>query len=433
MLTLGSSGPLRGEISLPGDKSISHRAVMFGALARGTTYIEGFSDGTDCLSTVDCFRRLGVDIILSEDRRCVRVKGQGMRGLSPKENEVRLYTGNSGTTTRIISGILSPQSFTSILSGDSSVNRRPMERIIKPLRAMGAHIVSLEGNSCAPLKITGSPLKGITWHSPVASAQVKSAILCAGLYAEGPTTVIEPALSRDHTERMLRSFGALVTSAPCSGGYAATVLPCEELLPSDLLIPGDISSAAYFIAAALLVPGSRILIRGVGINPSRAGILEAALAMGGRIEYLNRRSAAEPSADLLISSSSLHGCTIGGSMIPTLIDEIPVLAVMAACADGTTVIKDAAELRFKESDRIAAVTENLRAMGADIEDTPDGMIIRGGKPLHGASVRTFGDHRLAMSFAAAALAADGETTLDDETCAAVSYPGFFDALKSLSV
>ena len=422
MLTLGSSGPLRGEISLPGDKSISHRAVMFGALARGTTYIEGFSDGTDCLSTVDCFRRLGVDIILSEDRRCVRVKGQGMRGLSPKENEVRLYTGNSGTTTRIISGILSPQSFTSILSGDSSVNRRPMERIIKPLRAMGAHIVSLEGNGCAPLKITGSPLKGITWHSPVASAQVKSAILCAGLYAEGPTTVIEPALSRDHTERMLRSMGALVTSAPCSGGYAATVLPCEELLSSDLLIPG-----------ALLLPGSRVLIRGVGINPSRAGILEAVSAMGGRIEYLNRRSGAEPAADLLISSSSLHGCTIGGSMIPALIDEIPVLAVMAAFADGTTVIKDAAELRFKESDRIAAVTENLRAMGADIEDTPDGMIIRGGKPLHGASVRTRGDHRLALSFAAAALAADGETTLDDETCAAVSYPGFFDALKSLSV
>ncbi len=433
MLTLRSSGPLRGEITVPGDKSISHRSVMFGALAQGTTYIEGFLDGADCLSTIDCFRRLGAEIILSRDRRSVRVAGRGMRGLCPEGSEVRLYTGNSGTTTRIISGILSPQPFTSILSGDASVNRRPMERIIKPLTAMGARILSLEGNGCAPLKITGSPLHGITWHSPVASAQVKSAILCAGLYADAPSTVIEPALSRDHTERMLRQFGASVSSAPCPGGYAASVLPCEELHACDILIPGDISSAAYFIAASLLLPGSRVLIRNVGINPTRAGILEAVTAMGGRIEYLNRRSEGEPAADLLVTSSSLHGCTIEGAMIPALIDEIPVLAVMAACAEGTTVIKDAAELKVKESDRIATVTENLRAMGADIEPTPDGMIIKGGKPLHGAFIRTYGDHRLAMSFAVAALAAEGETFLDDEACAGVSYPGFFDALKSLSV
>lgn len=432
MLTLRPSGPLKGEISIPGDKSISHRSVMFGALAQGTTYIEGFLDGADCLSTIDCFRRLGVDIRLSDDRHSVRVFGRGMRGLCPAESQVRLYTGNSGTTTRIISGILSPQPFTSILSGDASVNRRPMERIIKPLTAMGADILSLEGNGCAPLRITGSSLHGITWHSPVASAQVKSAILCAGLYADSPTTVIEPALSRDHTERMLEQFGASVRSAPCPGGYSASVFPCGELHASDILIPGDISSAAYFIAASLLIPGSSVLIRNVGINPTRAGILEAVSAMDGKIEFLNRRSAGEPAADLLVSSSSLHGCTIEGSMIPALIDEIPVLAVMAACAEGTTVIKDAAELKVKESDRIATVTENLRAMGADIEPTPDGMIIKGGKPLHGAAVRTYGDHRLAMSFAIAAMIADGETSLDDEACAKVSYPGFFDALKSLS-
>lgn len=431
MLTLRPSGPIRGEVSIPGDKSISHRSVMFGALARGTTHIEGFLDGADCLSTIDCFRKLGAEISLSGDRHSVQVTGKGMRGLSPIEGEARLYTGNSGTTTRIISGILAPQSFTSVLSGDASVNRRPMERIIKPLRAMGADILSLEGNGCAPLKITGSPLHGITWHSPVASAQVKSAILCAGLYAESPTAVTEPSLSRDHTERMLARFGASVTSAPCKEGYRASVLPCEELFSTDILVPGDISSAAYFIAAALLLPGSEVLVRSVGINPTRAGILEAVRAMGGKIEYLNRTSDGEPAADLLIRSSSLHGCTIEGDMIPALIDEIPVLAVMAAFAEGTTVIKDAAELKVKESDRIATVTENLRAMGADILPTPDGMIIKGGKPLHGAPVRTYGDHRLAMSFAVAALAAQGETSLDDETCAAVSYPGFFDAMNSL--
>ena len=432
MMTLRPSGPLRGEISVPGDKSISHRSVMFGALAEGTTYIEGFLDGADCLSTIDCFRRLGADIRLSGDRHSVRVEGLGLRGLSPAADRISLYTGNSGTTTRIISGILAPQPFTSILSGDASVNRRPMGRIIKPLAAMGARIVSLEGNGCAPLKITGSPLRGITWHSPVASAQVKSAILCAGLYADSPTRVIEPALSRDHTERMLKCFGASVTSAPCPGGYEAGVLPCSGLHACEISIPGDISSAAYFIAASLLLGGSQVLIRGVGINPTRAGILEAVRAMGGKIEYLNRRPEGEPTADLLVTASPLHGCTLEGDLIPTLIDEIPVLAVMAAFAEGTTVIKDAAELRVKESDRIATVTENLRAMGADVEPAPDGMIIHGGKPLHGAPVRTWGDHRLAMSFAVAALAADGETTLDDETCVCVSYPGFFHALKKLS-
>jgi 3-phosphoshikimate 1-carboxyvinyltransferase len=306
-----------------------------------------------------------------------------------------------------------------------------MGRIIKPLAAMGARIVSLEGNGCAPLKITGSPLRGITWHSPVASAQVKSAILCAGLYADSPTRVIEPALSRDHTERMLKCFGASVTSAPCPGGYEAGVLPCSGLHACEISIPGDISSAAYFIAASLLLGGSQVLIRGVGINPTRAGILEAVRAMGGKIEYLNRRPEGEPTADLLVTASPLHGCTLEGDLIPTLIDELPVCAVMAAYAEGKTVIKDAAELKVKESDRISAMTAALSAMGCDITATDDGMIIDGGRTLHGASVDSCKDHRIAMSMAVAALHADTETQIGDADCVDISYPEFYSDLFSL--
>ncbi len=432
MLQISQKGPLRGEITIPGDKSISHRSVMFGALSKGTTYIQGFLNGADCLSTIDCFRRLGVSISLSEDSHEVKVCGKGLHGLSPLTDPVRLYTGNSGTTTRILSGILAPQPFQSILSGDDSIARRPMKRIMDPLTAMGADILSVQGNGCAPLQISGRPLKGITWHSPVASAQVKSAILCAGLYAEGETAVIEPALSRDHTERMLSGFGASVETAPCQGGYRSAIKPCQELYARDVLVPGDISSAAYFIAAALLVPGSEILIKNVGINPTRAGILKVAEAMGGSIKYLNRKDTDEPVADLLVSCSPLRGTVIEGDIIPTLIDEIPVLAVMAACAEGRTVIRDAAELKVKESDRIATVTENLQAMGADVVPAPDGMIIEGGKPLTGAVIKTYADHRLAMSFAVAGLVSRGEVLLDDEKCADVSYPGFFDTIQKLS-
>ncbi len=403
MYSIRKASPLRGEVTIPGDKSISHRSVMFGALARGTTRISGFLNGQDCLSTVDCFRRLGVRIDLSPDGHSVTVAGKGMRGLTAPERRIRLYTGNSGTTTRIISGILAPQSFTTILSGDNSVNRRPMGRIISPLRSMGADIRSLSDNGCAPLEINGRPLHGTVWRSPVASAQVKSAVLCAGLYADSPTVLIEPSLSRDHTERMLASFGANITSEQKEDGWYASIKPCEELYARDITVPGDISSAAYFIAAASLVPGSELLIRNTGTNPTRAGILQAAKAMGADIRPVNETVQGEPAADLLVRTSS------------------------------ETVIRDAAELKVKESDRIATVTEGLRAMGADITPTDDGMIIRGGRPLHGALIHTYGDHRLAMSFAVAGMIAEGETLLDNAECAAVSYPAFFTDLQRLQM
>ncbi len=433
MYSIHKASPLRGEVTIPGDKSISHRSVMFGALARGTTRISGFLNGQDCLSTVDCFRRMGIRIDLSPDGHSVTVAGKGMRGLTAPDGRIRLYTGNSGTTTRIISGILAPQPFTSILSGDSSVNRRPMGRIISPLGRMGADIRSLSDNGCAPLEINGRPLHGTVWRSPVASAQVKSAVLCAGLYADSPTVLIEPSLSRDHTERMLASFGADITSEQKEDGWHASVEPCEELYARDITVPGDISSAAYFIAAASLVPGSELLIRNTGTNPTRAGILQAARAMGADIRPVSETMQGEPAADLLVRTASLKGTVIEGSLIPALIDELPVLAVMAAAAEGETVIRDAAELKVKESDRIATVTEGLRAMGADITPTDDGMIIRGGRPLHGALIHTYGDHRLAMSFAVAGMIAEGETLLDNAECAAVSYPAFFTDLQRLQM
>ncbi len=432
MLAISGKGPLRGEIRIPGDKSISHRGVMFGSLAEGTTEISGFLPGADCLSTIDCFRRMGISIDLSPDGHSVRVEGRGLHGLRAPGGEVSLYTGNSGTTTRILSGILAPQAFTSILTGDASIEKRPMKRIIDPLLAMGADIVSVRGNGCAPLKITGHPLTGIRYLSPVASAQVKSCVLCAGLYAREETILVEPALSRDHTERMLAAFGASVSSRRTSRGYEASVQPCERLEARKVRVPGDISSAAYFLAAAALVPGSEVLIRGTGINPTRAGILQAAGAMGADISLLNREDGAEPAADILVRHSSLKGTVIEGDIIPALIDELPVLALMAAFAEGTTIIRDAAELKVKETDRIAAVTEGLLAMGARVTPTDDGMVIEGGRPLHGALIHTYGDHRLAMSFAVAGLMADGETLLDDETCVSVSYPSFFSDLNALT-
>ena len=298
---------------------------------------------------------------------------------------------------------------------------------------MGASITSINGNDCAPLRIEGRGLHGITYQSPVASAQVKSAVLCAGLYADSPTVLIEPSLSRDHTERMLASFGANITSEQKEDGWYASIKPCEELYARDITVPGDISSAAYFIAAASLVPGSELLIRNTGTNPTRAGILQAAKAMGADIRPVNETVQGEPAADLLVRTSSLKGTVIEGSLIPTLIDELPVLAVMAAAAKGETIIRDAAELKVKESDRIATVSEGLRAMGADITPTDDGMIIRGGRPLHGALIHTYGDHRLAMSFAVAGMIAEGETLLDNAECAAVSYPAFFTDLQRLQM
>ena len=414
---------LRGELTVPGDKSISHRAVMFGSLAQGTTRITHFLEGADCLSTISCFRKMGVDIERNASE--ILVHGKGLHGLSAS-SEI-LDVGNSGTTTRLISGILAGQSFTSELNGDASIQSRPMKRIMTPLQSMGADIVSIKGNGCAPLRITGKPLQAVHYQSPVASAQVKSCVLLAGMYADGITRVTEPVLSRNHTEIMLNYLGAKVTSQ----GTTASIEPEPVLKAREIQVPGDISSAAYFIAAGLLTPDSQILLQNVGINPTRDGILKRCRAMGADITLLNVNDEGEPVADLLIRSSQLHGTTVEGSIIPTLIDEIPMIAVMAAFAEGTTVIRDATELKVKESDRIAVVTEGLRRMGADIQPTEDGMIIHGGKPLQGAKINSYLDHRIAMSFAVAGTICDGTMDIVNGDCVNISYPGFYKDLYSL--
>lgn len=415
---------LKGEITVPGDKSISHRAVMFGAISRGITEVTNFLQGADCLSTIDCFRRLGITIENSPDR--ILVFGKGLHGL--KQPDGPLDTGNSGTTTRLISGILAGQNFETVLTGDESIQSRPMKRIMEPLTLMGAKISSIRENGCAPLCITGTSLHGVHYLSKVASAQVKSCILLAGLYADGETSVTEPALSRNHTELMLKSFGAQIQAF----GTKASILPAEELFGQKIEVPGDISSAAYFIAAGLIVPGSEILIKNVGINPTRDGILRVCQSMGADITLLNKReNGGELSADILVRHSSLHPVTIEGEIIPSLIDELPVIAVMACFAEGTTVIKDAAELKVKESDRIQVMTENLNRMGAKVTATEDGMIIEGGRQLHGAVIDSHLDHRIAMSFAVAALAAEGETLIQGSDCVTISYPNFYNDLLKL--
>lgn len=416
---------VRGEVTVPGDKSISHRSVMFGSIAKGATEIHNFLEGADCLSTISCFRHMGIEI--ENKAGVVTVHGKGLHGLSAPD--CTLDCGNSGTTTRLISGILAPQPFSVTLTGDASIQKRPMRRIIEPLSLMGADIKSVNGNDCAPLRITGSPLKGIHYHSRVASAQVKSSILLAGLYADGETSVTEPQLSRNHTELMLKFFGADVRSE----GTTATVRPVSELYGSKIQVPGDISSAVYFVAAGLILPNSEVLIRNVGINPTRAGLIKVCRDMGADITLLNENhDYSEPTADILVRTSSLHGAEIGGAVIPTMIDELPTVALMACFAEGTTVIRDAAELKIKESNRIAIMTENLKAMGADVEETEDGMIIRGGKPLHGAVVDSHKDHRIAMTFAIAALAAEGETEILDAECVDISYPAFYQDMLSLT-
>lgn len=423
-------GALKGEVQIPGDKSISHRAVMLGSIARGTTEISHFLNGADCLSTIHCFQKMGIEIEQSKD--LVLVHGRGLRGL--KAPRGILDTGNSGTTTRLICGILSGQDFSSVLSGDDSLNSRPMKRIMDPLNQMGARITSIQDNNCAPLRIEPGTLHGIRYVSPVASAQVKSSVLLAGLYADSPVSVTEPVLSRNHTELMLGSFGADISSELHADGSAtASVSPCAELYGQKIQVPGDISSAAYFIAAGLLVPGSRLLVKNVGINPTRAGFLEICRKMGADISYLNRQSqGGEETADLLVTPKPLTGTVIEGAVIPSLIDEIPILAVMAAFAEGTTVIRDAAELKVKETNRIQTVTENLLAMGAEIIPTEDGMIIHGTGALKGTQIQSHLDHRIAMAFSVAALAAEGTTTILDSQCVDVSYPGFFAQLMDLS-
>lgn len=423
-MKLKYTAPLRGELNVPGDKSISHRSIMFGALAQGRTEISHFLTGADCLSTISCFRQMGIEITRDGDK--VTVFGRGLDGLTAPASV--LDAGNSGTTVRLMSGILAGQPFSSTITGDESIRRRPMKRVIQPLTQMNASIASVPGNGCAPLAIRPSQLHGIHYQSPVASAQVKSCILLAGLYADSAVSVTEPVVSRNHSELMLRYFGAGITSQDTT----VTVLPHPTLEGQKINVPGDISSAAYFIAAALLVPGSEILLRNVGVNPTRDGMLRVCRAMGADITLLNEDcSGAEPCADLLVRSSSLHGTVIEGEIIPTLIDELPIIAVLAAFAEGTTVIRDAAELKVKESDRIAVMTECLSAIGCDVTATDDGMIIRGGRPLHGALIDSRKDHRIAMSFAAAALACDGEMKIRDSSCVAISYPGFYDDLAML--
>ena len=423
-MKLSNAKCLQGEISVPGDKSISHRAVMFGSIANGTTEITGFLNSADCNSTIACFSQMGIDI--SKQKNAVLVNGKGLHGLTAPSSV--LDAGNSGTTVRLMSGILSAQSFSSTITGDSSICKRPMKRIMEPLSLMGADITSINQNNCAPLSINGSSLHGISYHTKTASAQVKSSILLAGLYADSKTSVTEPQISRNHSEIMLRAFGADLSASD----KTVSINPATELYAQKVAVPGDISSAAYFIAAGLITPNSEILIKNVGINETRDGIIRVVQSMGGNITLLNERTACgEKIADILVKSSSLKAVTIEGAIIPTLIDELPVIAVLAAYAKGTTVIKDAAELKVKECNRIDAVTRNLQSMGGDITPTDDGFIIRGGSSLHSSNIETCHDHRIAMSFAIADLIADGNNTYDYPECVCISYPSFYDDLRKL--
>lgn len=416
--------PLKGELTIPGDKSISHRAVMLGAISQGTTSVTNFLRGADCLSTISCFRKMGIAI--EENPTEILIHGKGLHGLSAPE--AVLDVGNSGTTMRLLSGILAGQDFSSSLTGDASIRKRPMKRVITPLSLMGASIESIPGNGCAPLAIQGMPLTGIHYQSPVSSAQVKSCVLLAGLYADSTTKVTEPFVSRNHSELMLRSFGAEIQTE----GTTVSVQPDPLLTGQKVEVPGDISSAAYFIAAGLLIPGSEILIKNVGINPTRDGILRVCRAMGADIEILNEQEhCGELTADLLVRHSALKGTVIEGGMIPTLIDELPIIAVMAAFAEGTTIIRDAQELKVKESNRLDIIVHHLKEMGADVTPAPDGMVIRGGKPLTGAVLDSHMDHRIAMSFAIAAMAGNGETEILNSDCVSISYPDFYADLRRL--
>jgi len=415
---------LKGEIQVPGDKSISHRAIMFGAISEGKTRVRNFLQGADCLSTIDCFGKMG--IMIENNITEVLIEGKGLRGLN-KPAQI-LDTGNSGTTTRLISGILAGQNFSCELTGDASIQRRPMKRIIDPLTQMGAKICSIKNNGCAPLRIEPSTIKGIHYQSKVASAQVKSAILLAGLYGSEATSVTEPYVSRNHSEIMLNYFGGNVTTSETT----ATIVPNPILQGQDIIVPGDISSAAFFIVAGLIVPNSEIYLKNVGINPTRDGIIKVCKQMGGNVTLLNVNTAnGEPTADILVKSSELHGIEIGGELIPTLIDEIPIIALLACFAKGKTIIKDAEELKVKESNRLDVMVNNLKAMNADIIATNDGMIIKGGSPLIGTVIDSEDDHRIAMTFAIAGLVAEGTVEILKSECVAISYPNFYTNLEAL--
>jgi len=415
---------LEGTITVPGDKSISHRAVMLGALAQGTTEVSGFLMGDDCLSTIACFRKLGISIELTEKK--VLINGKGLDGL--EESGDVLDVGNSGTTIRLLTGILAGQNFTTFLTGDSSIRKRPMGRITEPLISMGAEIIGRKNATLAPLAIKGGKLQNLKYSTPVASAQVKSALLLAGLYADGWTEVIEPAKSRNHTELMLQAFGAQVEE----GENTARVKGRPALSGRQIKVPGDISSAAFFLAAGALVPEGALTITNVGLNPTRSGIIDVLSQMGAKITVYNKSNLdGEITGDIRVESSSLKGISIGGAMIPRLIDEIPVIAVLAACASGVTEIRDAEELKVKESNRLTAIAEELTKMGARIEELPDGLRIFGGKVLKGTVCASHHDHRIAMALAVAGLRAHGETIINNADIVNVSFPQFAASLESI--
>ena len=429
---LSGGGSLHGSVRVPGDKSISHRALLFGAIATGTTTIEGLLPAEDPLSTAACLRAMGVTISAIDSSGVVRVEGVGLDGL--QEPAQVLDCGNSGTTMRLMLGLLAGRDGRHfVLDGDASLRRRPMARVAKPLAQMGAQINGHDGGNKAPLAIAGQVLSGGTVRTPVASAQVKSALLLAGLTASGSTTVIEPALSRDHSERMLRAFGAELSCNPQGPKGPSVILqPGAVLRGQQVVVPGDISSAAFWLVAGLLVPGAELTIENVGLNPTRTGILDVLEMMQAPLTVLNQRDVAgEPVGDLLVKPAQLKSFNIAGELIPRLVDEIPILAVAALAAEGTSVIADAAELRVKETDRLAVMARQLRAMGAELEESDDGLVIPGGQQLKGADVDSETDHRVAMSLAVAALVAEGNTRIARADAAAVSYPNFWDDLARL--
>ncbi|WP_339227980.1 3-phosphoshikimate 1-carboxyvinyltransferase [Oceanobacillus sp. FSL K6-2867] len=419
------NNPLSGEILVPGDKSISHRAVIFGSLASGITKITHFLDGEDCMRTVEAFREMGVSIDVHDTTLIIRSKG----AKSLAEPIRPLDFGNSGTTTRLMLGILAGLPFFTTIYGDDSLSKRPMDRVVNPLRQMGAIIDGRLNGNLLPIAVRGTAIKGMHYTLPVKSAQVKSAILLAGLFAEGETKVTEPIPTRNHTENMLKAFGADLTT----NGNTITVTNKQELTGTDVHVPGDISSAAFFLVASAIVPGSDVLLKNMGLNPSRTGIIEVLNKMGARIQIVAEHSTSgEAFGNVRVAHGPLKGITIEGEIIPRLIDEIPVIALLATQAEGTTVIKNAEELRVKETDRIKAIVDVLTTLGADITATDDGLIIKGKTPLNGGYIASYNDHRIAMMGAVASLIADSEVTIDDTSCIAISYPNFFKDLESIS-
>ena len=420
----GNSRPLTGEITPPGDKSVSHRSLIIGSLASGTTRVSGFLNCEDTISTANAMRMLGAGIEIKGSD--VNINGKGISGLTEPDDVID--AGNSGTTTRLLTGLLGAQGFFTSITGDKYLRARPMRRVVDPLRLMGARITGREGGNKLPLAIEGGNLKGISYKLPVASAQVKSALLLAGMYADGETEVIEPEPTRDHTERMLRHFGVNIEKK----GNSLRITRQKEFAARDISVPADISSAAFFIAGALITPDSELLIRNVGINPLRTGVIEVFRRMGGNIEIINEREVSgEPVGDIMVKAGTLQGTVIEGEMIPRAIDELPVIAAAACFAEGDTIIRGAKELRVKETDRIKAMTSELLKLGARVTEFEDGMSITGGATLKGAACSSWGDHRIAMSVAIAALRSKGETEIESAECVSVSYPGFFDVLRGL--